>query len=61
MSEAMENVGAAANVAIGVKKSDYEEFVKKLDAILCDTDPRCRAMETREYYQGELDFMNEFL
>lgn len=57
----MENVGAAANVALGVKKTDYQEFVNHLDAILEDGDPPTKAIKTREYIQKELDFMNEIL
>lgn len=63
MSEAMENVGAATNVALGVKKNDYEEFIHKLDSILNDVndDPLIRARKVREYYQGELDFIDGIL
>jgi hypothetical protein len=61
MSEVMENVGAATNVALGIKKSDYEEFINQLDAILSDGngDPLYRARKVRDHYQAELDFINE--
>ena len=63
MPEAMENVGAATNVALGIKKADYEEFIEKLDAILnhVDGDPILLLNRARKYYQSELDFINEIL
>ena len=61
MSEAMENVGAATNVALGIKKADYEEFINQLDAIFDDDNPLFRATKVREYYAGEIQFINEIL
>ena len=63
MSEAMENVGAATNVALGIKKADYEEFIEKLDAILNhgDGDPIFLLNRTLKYYQDELDFISQII